>query len=154
MDSLKTQLERVADRVRQGEGERQQRGQEHSSRRAAIIDLWQLMSSMYGHKWESSYGAEVDPDGVWLAVCGDLTPVQIRAGMAACRDQCLTWPPSAPEFRGMCKPPTDWEHKRIESADRERQQKALQDLRDEDQKAAHAESAMSGIRELLRMGGT
>lgn len=105
---------------------------------------------MYGHKWESSYGTAIDPDGVWQAVCGDLSNEEIRRGMAACRDECLAWPPSAPEFRALCRPPTHWEHRRIEAADRERHI-ALQDLRDAKQKAIEAELAMAGIRALLGM---
>jgi hypothetical protein len=60
------------------------------------------MASMYGHKWTSSYGAEIDPDRVWFASIYDLDDEKIKKGLRACLDNGLEWPPSAPEFRKLC----------------------------------------------------
>ena len=100
--------------------------------RALVAVVWQLMSSLYGHKWVSSYGAEVDPDHVWAATLYGLTEVQIRHGMRQCVDQALDWPPSAPEFRKLCTDASSvsWEHARIAAADREFRSRAIPDLRD------------------------
>jgi hypothetical protein len=57
---------------------------------------------MYGHKWVSSYGADVDPDRVWQATLSDLSPDQIKHGLRRCTQDMLDWPPSAPEFRKLC----------------------------------------------------
>jgi len=57
---------------------------------------------MYGHRWVSSFGAEVDPDGTWQAIISGLTSKQVQCGVDACREKCLEWPPSAPEFRKLC----------------------------------------------------
>jgi hypothetical protein len=63
--------------------------------------LWEMMSSMYGHKWTSAYGVE-DSNNVWLACLREISPDQIRQGIKRCNDLFLEWPPSAPEFRRMC----------------------------------------------------
>lgn len=95
--------------------------------------VWQLMSSLYGHKWVSSYGAEVDPDRVWGATLYGLSEPQVRQGMRQCVDQALEWPPSAPEFRRLCTGTSSvqWEHARIAAADREFQHRAIPDLRND-----------------------
>ena len=63
--------------------------------------LWELMTSMYGHKWTSVHGLD-DADGIWSKVLGGITGAQIAKGMQQCLDQGMKWPPSAPEFRAMC----------------------------------------------------
>lgn len=60
------------------------------------------MTSLYGHKWTSSYGTEIDPDRVWEAALNGITDEQIKFGLRACVDKSLEWPPSAPEFRNLC----------------------------------------------------
>lgn len=108
---------------------------------------------MYGHRWSSAYGDEIDPGNVWAAVIDGLDEMQIRHGMRELVRQGYDWPPSAPEFRKLCTGASDvsWEHRRIEAADRERQQKALQDLRDADQKQAEADAAIAGIKSIMGM---
>lgn len=94
--------------------------------RELVAMVWQLMSSLYGHKWVSSYGAEVDPDRVWGATLSGLSEPQVRQGMRQCVDQALEWPPSAPEFRRLCTGGAPhWEHARVAAADREYQGKHL-----------------------------
>lgn len=85
--------------------------------------LWQMMSSMFGHKWVSSYGQQVDPDRVWASCLKGISKDQIKAGLNRCAIAAREWPPSAPEFRGMCLDEEDWEHKRITNAEVEWQEK-------------------------------
>jgi hypothetical protein len=79
--------------------------------------LWQMMGSMFGHKWVSSFGPEVDPDRVWASCLKGISKDQIKFGLNRCALTSREWPPSAPEFRGMCLDEQDWEHKRIAAAD-------------------------------------
>lgn len=97
---------------------RNAREQRLAALRVEIANLWQLMTSMYGHRWVSAYGDEVDPDGVWLATLRDISPLEIRKGFGALRESGGEWPPSAPQFRAMCVGAAEhWEHKRIAAAD-------------------------------------
>lgn len=116
-----------------------------------VETLWQLMGSMYGHRWTSSFGDVVDPDRVWAATLAGIDEAQIRHGMRQCVAQGYDWPPSAPEFRALCVGGSTWEHKRIEAADREHGQRLLEDSRRRDRDEAMAFAAMSGIRDLLGM---
>lgn len=61
------------------------------------------MAKMYGHKWVSTYG-EKDDGNIWLATLGELTPDQLMLGLKRCANSGNAWPPSAPEFKSMCKP--------------------------------------------------
>lgn len=91
-----------------------------------IETVWQLMGSLYGHRWTSAYGAEVDPDHVWAATLTGITEQQIRYGLRQCVEQGFDWPPSAPEFRQLClggKP--SWEHAQVAKADRDAATRAL-----------------------------
>lgn len=120
--------------------------------RPLVQTVWQLMGSMYGHRWTSSFGDSVDPDRVWAATLAGLDETQIRYGMRQCVNLALDWPPTAPEFRKLCLGESDvrWEHRRIEAADREfAERKRLTDARAQDQRDAEAFAAMAGIRDLL-----
>ena len=79
--------------------------------------LWQMMGSMFGHKWVSSFGRDVDPDRVWASCLKGISKDQIKFGLNQCALTGREWPPSAPEFRLMCLDSPDWEHKRIAAAD-------------------------------------
>lgn len=60
------------------------------------------MAGLYGHKWASSFGADVDPDGIWAIALAGLKPNQISHGLASVVRMGNEWPPSAPEFRKLC----------------------------------------------------
>lgn len=114
--------------------------------RALVETVWQLMGSLYGHRWVSAYGSEVDPDRVWSATLYGLDEAQIRAGMRKCVDQALDWPPSAPEFRGLCLGDVDgWERRQIAEADRAWRERALPPPRNE----SHAHREINRMREAL-----
>lgn len=73
-----------------------------------------MMGSMFGHKWVSSYGAEVDPDKVWQATLGNVSTEQLREGLKRLSDRGDEWPPSAPEFKKLCLDDGEhWEHKKL-----------------------------------------
>lgn len=96
--------------------------------RQKIESLWSLMSSMFGHRWTSSYGDEVDPDRAWQAALKGMTEAMVKQGLNRVAASGLEWPPSAPEFRAMCMDgygteETDWEQRRNEAAERERQKR-------------------------------
>jgi len=58
------------------------------------------MAKIYGHKWTSSYG-KVD-DGTWAKGLAGVTLQQLADGLEACVINNFDWPPSLPEFRGLC----------------------------------------------------
>jgi hypothetical protein len=72
------------------------------SERVATV-FWTRMASLYGHKWASQYGSS--PDELWTKALTALGSDAIRRGLEACVVSGDAWPPSLPEFMGMCKPP-------------------------------------------------
>lgn len=88
----------------------------------AMEMIWRLMGNLYGHKWVSSYGAEVDPDKVWSYTLAGLLKEQVQAGLRAVAEGGAEWPPSAPEFRQLCLNPGQIpvETQRIMNATKER----------------------------------
>ncbi len=61
---------------------------------------------MYGTKWTKHHG-ESDTGNVWYATLRDLTPEQLLIGLGKCANCGNEWPPSAPEFKAMCKQNSD-----------------------------------------------
>ena len=109
-----------------GSGQTSPESEHRRIERHKVQTLWGLMSSMFGHKWTSAFGDEVDPDRVWQACLSDVSPDQIRHGMNKLAKSGRDWPPAAPEFRAICldldgSDDTDWEQRRIEAANRENQ---------------------------------
>lgn len=139
MDKLDSVTQAVQDRTLPQLAESAQRLREQGPNAPLSPDLtgwlWQMMGSMYGHKWVSSFGATVDPDRVWASCLKGITEEQIKHGLSRCALECQTWPPSAPEFRALCTDwsdgtDVDWEHRRIAAQDREHaeQPKRLENL--------------------------
>lgn len=85
-----------------------------------IAVVWQVMTSMYGTLFTNRYGIEVDPDNVWRAALYGLDEDGIKRGFRACVDQAMKFPPTAPEFRGLCLGSEHWEHARMRAAATER----------------------------------
>lgn len=73
---------------------------------ARIATLWIRMTEIYGHKWSSSYG-ETDTHHTWARALIDISPEEMKRGFYTCLRNGQPWPPSAPEFRAMCRPPKD-----------------------------------------------
>ena len=57
---------------------------------------------MYGLRWTSSQ-PETPSDG-WCITLRGLTPAEIGLGLDRLAQAALAWPPSAPEFRALCRP--------------------------------------------------
>jgi hypothetical protein len=66
-----------------------------------------MMTRLYGHRWTSSFSDEIDPGNVWAATLRGLREQDIKAGFAQLVELEYTWPPSAIEFRKLCRPATD-----------------------------------------------
>jgi Replication protein P len=64
--------------------------------------LWLRMAEIFGHKWVSQYGP--DPLETWAIRLGQLSAQQIAIGVSKCASSALEWPPSLPDFCGMCIP--------------------------------------------------
>lgn len=76
---------------------------ESSPQDERIMDrLWIRMTEIFGHKWVSQYGDE--PLDTWAKRLGAFAPEQIAVGVNACANSNLQWPPSLPDFCGMCQP--------------------------------------------------
>lgn len=60
------------------------------------------MTEIFGHKWVSQYGEE--PLETWAKRLGAMTKEEIAYGVTACANSTLEWPPSLPDFCGLCKP--------------------------------------------------
>lgn len=59
------------------------------------------MTEMYGGMWTNAQGDE--PNETWFLGLQDLEPEQIKRGLESLRDSAKPFPPSLPEFRGLCK---------------------------------------------------
>lgn len=71
-----------------------------------VESLWIVMLGLFGQKWVSNYGMDPDPDNIWASCLKGIAPDQIRYGLNKVSESGLEWPPSAPQFRAMCKPPS------------------------------------------------
>lgn len=64
------------------------------------------MVEIYGHKWLSSYGKNDEPNHTWAKALYDITDAELQRGYLTCIRNGEAWPPSAPQFRAMCRPLT------------------------------------------------
>jgi len=72
-----------------------------------IYNIWARMADLFGHRWTSAYGEDPYQDGAgdtWARALAGLTPEEIGAGLRKVSTRCGEWPPTAPEFRGLCEP--------------------------------------------------
>lgn len=63
------------------------------------------MTAIYGHRWTSQFGDCNGAMEIWQKGLSDLTAEELGAGLRAMLNRDDPWPPSLPEFRGLCKPP-------------------------------------------------
>ena len=56
---------------------------------------------MYGHQWASQQGDS--PNDTWVRGMQDIGPTELTRGLTALLDRGEAWPPSLPEFRGLCR---------------------------------------------------
>lgn len=79
-------------------------------RPAAMRKLWERMSAIYGHRWTSAYDERCDDENGVLTVPGEtwqrglagVSDQSIGKGISACIVAADPWPPTLPQFRGMC----------------------------------------------------
>ena len=78
-------------------------------RDALVVNLWERMVHLYGHKWSSSMGDSAHRTGTltstadtWARGLSGVTAEQIAAGLRRCLDREDAWPPTLPEFRKLC----------------------------------------------------
>lgn len=62
------------------------------------------MAEIYGHRWTSAYGDNPNEGAAltWAKGLGGMTPQQLADGLRNCIASADPWPPTLPEFRGMC----------------------------------------------------
>jgi len=83
--------------------------QEAKQNESTIDELWRRMTSIYGHKWLSSFGPS-DIDGTWARGLAGVSNKEISHGLVQCvmrsKDRAKTgdedWPPTLGEFRALC----------------------------------------------------
>ncbi len=82
----------------------------------SVEDLFAWFASRYGRRFADMW-AGVDPERVkaaWREELADMGPDDIARGLSACREK--DWPPSAPEFRNLCRVRIDYERAYTEAA--------------------------------------
>jgi hypothetical protein len=115
---------------------------------------------MYGHKFTAQFGEY--PDNTWVRCMMGLTPEQVADGLRMSMDAYTEWPPGAAQFRIMCLGfdprnideegnDSQWQHKRIESANREWRQERL--LIDEAKRDAARKAGAQVLTDLKAMFG-
>ena len=74
-----------------------------------IINLWERMAHIYGHKWTSAHGESgieknelTEVARTWATGLRGVTGEQIAVGLRACIDRLDDWPPTLPEFKRLC----------------------------------------------------
>ena len=75
-----------------------------------IVNLWERMTHLYGHKFSAAFGERAaNPDGsltdvahTWAGGLRGITGEQLATGLRQCIESGAEWPPSLPEFRAMC----------------------------------------------------
>jgi hypothetical protein len=70
----------------------------------AMVTLWTRMEEIYPHRWVSKLG---EPGSsafeTWRQGLAGITPEQLRRGLQQCLQRRDGWPPTLPEFRGLCR---------------------------------------------------
>jgi hypothetical protein len=67
----------------------------------AVCELWAILAEMY--PIFTTQNPATPTDG-WVIALDGLSVADIGTGIMALRESGLRYPPSAPEFRGMCRP--------------------------------------------------
>ena len=102
-----------------------------------MVRLWERMSEIYGPRWAAGYG---EPGGkafkTWSNALSKATPERVRRGLGRClRRDDKGWPPTLPEFMGMCEVHTHPSHRQaldhqINKAPKEVAEAAMKTVRD------------------------
>ena len=123
--------------------------------RELIQEIWLLMTRLYGHKWTSQFGDQVDPGNAWAASLKGISKEQVKHGLNCLVLNGQEWPPSAPEFRKLCTGADEvsWEHRRIERAEEEwrgiRNEWRLEDLTKQERRKQAAKRELAKMKSLF-----
>jgi hypothetical protein len=63
---------------------------------AQVREIWIRMGSVYGHKWSSQYGEQID--STWRRAMQSLPLERLKMALARCAKRKDPWPPSLTEF--------------------------------------------------------
>lgn len=74
--------------------------------------LWKRMAGLYGNRWTASFGV-ADKNHAWLSVLQGLTVHQVADGISRTAKAFPSWPPTAGEFRALCRTEAAPEHKAL-----------------------------------------
>ncbi|MFT0137374.1 hypothetical protein ACEK07_04930 [Alcanivoracaceae bacterium MT1] len=74
---------------------------ERRSTHDEIVQVWQRLASMYGHKWTSTYGLVVAP--LWEKALQLLPVERLKVALGQCIARPDAWPPSLPEFVALAR---------------------------------------------------
>lgn len=66
-----------------------------------VAMVWQRLTSIYGHKWASQYGATVEP--LWGRAMQSLPVERLKIALSRCAKRDDAWPPSLPEFMALAR---------------------------------------------------
>ncbi len=130
-----------------------------------LINLWERMTHIYGHRWISAYGESAVYDGelsdtakTWGSGLHGVNGDQLAQGLHACIERADPWPPSLPEFAAMCKGrgKNDLGLDYVPEYHRSRETRPGRMLESDPDKAKRKEAAAEGVRslrEVLKTGG-
>lgn len=75
-----------------------------------MLNLWERLNHIYGHKFSSAYGESAfndngltEPARTWASGLLGVTGEQIANGLRECVNCGESWPPTLPEFVRICK---------------------------------------------------
>jgi len=60
------------------------------------------MADMYGYKWTSQHGVDVDKNDVWKKGLTGVSPREFADGLNIVVTEGEEWPPATPVFRKLC----------------------------------------------------
>ncbi len=73
-----------------------------------IVRFYSRMQHLFGHKWTSSYGEPMGPNGLtssaqqWFFDLRDFTPDQVSQGLRKIEQEAPEWPPTPMDFKKRC----------------------------------------------------
>ena len=95
----------------------QQQSDMRESAKARLFPLWEAMATTWS-SFVSLYGEEPTP--AWIVGLQHVSDEQLMTGYQAALLDNLEFPPNLSRFVEYCNPAGDWEHRRIEAAERAR----------------------------------
>lgn len=103
------QISNLANSALQNKQPNTEKTSRHQGNRV-MVNLWERMTHLYAHKFTTTYGTQAIVNGeqtdvakTWASGLQCLTGEQLADGLRACVQSADPWPPSLPEFVGMCK---------------------------------------------------